>query len=73
VNSNDRRGYAVKQDSHATVPAFIVLAPTDIAVRAYGIYLERGASDGFDRDVWFRAERELKARGKRTGRRRRRG
>jgi DUF2934 family protein len=63
----------MKQDSHATFPAFIVLSPKDIAVRAYEIYLERGASDGFDIDDWLRAERELKARGKGTDRRRRRG
>jgi hypothetical protein len=46
-----------------TSPAFIVLSPKDIAVRAYEIYLERGASDGFDSDDWLRAERELKGRG----------
>jgi hypothetical protein len=56
--------HAMNQDSHRSLPAFIVLSPKDIAVRAYEIYLERGASDGFDRDDWFRAERELKARGK---------
>lgn len=46
------------------MPAFIVLSPKDIAVRAYEIYLQRGASDGFDSDDWLRAEQELKARGK---------
>jgi Protein of unknown function (DUF2934) len=54
----------MNQDSRRSLPAFIVLSPKDIAVRAYEIYLERGASDGLDGDDWFRAERELKARGK---------
>jgi Protein of unknown function (DUF2934) len=58
------KGHSVNQDSHRSFPAFIVLSPKDIAVRAYEMYLERGASDGFDSDDWFRAERELKARGK---------
>jgi len=59
----------VNQDSHRSLPAFIVLSPRDIAVRAYQIYLERGATDGFDGDDWLRAERELKARGKDRDRR----
>jgi hypothetical protein len=53
----------MNQDSHSRLPAFIVLSPSDIAARAYEMYLERGASDGFDRDDWLRAEQELKARG----------
>lgn len=53
----------LSQDPHTRLPAFIVLSPNDIAARAYEMYLKRGASDGFDRDDWFRAERELKARG----------
>ncbi len=31
----------------------------DVAERAYAIYLERGRVDGFDREDWLRAEREL--------------
>lgn len=54
----------MNQDSHTSSPAFIVLSRKDIAVRAYEMYLQRGGSDGFDRDDWFRAEQELKARGK---------
>ena len=54
----------MNQDSHTSLPAFIVLSPKDIAVRAYELYLQRGASDGLDRDDWLLAERELKARGK---------
>jgi Protein of unknown function (DUF2934) len=36
-------------------------APTqeEIAVRAYEIYLERGAEQGSDVDDWLQAEREL--------------
>jgi DUF2934 family protein len=51
----------MNQDRRAGLPAFIVLSPKDIAARAYQIYLRRGASDGFDRDDWFRAEQELTA------------
>jgi hypothetical protein len=51
------------------LPAFIVLSPEDVAARAYELYLKRGASDGFDADDWFRAEQELKARGKDADRR----
>ena len=32
----------------------------DIRVRAYHLYLERGAADGADFDDWVAAERELK-------------
>ena len=51
------------------LPAFIVLSPEDVAARAYELYLKRGASDGFDADDWFRAEQELKARGRAADRR----
>jgi hypothetical protein len=53
----------MNQDQWARLPAFIVLSRKDVAVRAYEIYLTRGAADGFDRDDWLRAEQELKARG----------
>jgi hypothetical protein len=59
----------MNQDPHTRLPAFIVLSLKDIAARAYELYLQRGASDGFDRDDWFRAEHELKARGKDADRR----
>lgn len=59
----------MNQDSHTRLPAFIVLSPNDIATRAYELYLTRGASDGFDRDDWFRAEQELNALGKDAHRR----
>jgi DUF2934 family protein len=42
-------------------PAFISVSAGDIAERAYEIYVERGRIDGFDREDWLRAERELKA------------
>ena len=32
----------------------------DIRVRAYHLYLERGAADGADFDDWVTAEKELK-------------
>jgi Protein of unknown function (DUF2934) len=53
----------MNQDSHSRLPAFVALSRQDVAVRAYEIYLDRGASNGCDRDDWFRAERELRARG----------
>jgi hypothetical protein len=43
------------------LPAFIIVSINDIARRAYEMYLERGRIDGFDREDWHRAERELKA------------
>jgi hypothetical protein len=51
------------QDTQRRLPGFIVLSRTDIAARAYEMYLTRGASDGFDHDDWLRAEQELKAQG----------
>jgi hypothetical protein len=50
----------MNQDEHKDLPAFIIVSPKDIAARAYEIYLDRGASDGFDREDWVRAEQELK-------------
>jgi len=54
----------MNQDTHATLPAFIIISPEDIAARAYEIYLQRGASEGLDREDWLRAEHELQLRGK---------
>jgi len=54
----------MNQDEDRDLPAFIVLSRREIAARAYEIYLKRAANEGSDRDDWFRAERELKARGK---------
>lgn len=34
-------------------------APADIAVRAYYLYLERGATEGRALEDWLQAEREL--------------
>jgi hypothetical protein len=44
-----------------TEPTAAQNAPTqdEIAVRAYEIYLERGAEQGSDVDDWLQAEREL--------------
>jgi Protein of unknown function (DUF2934) len=56
----------MNQDGYAFLPAFIILSPKDIAARAYQIYLDRGAADGFDRDDWVRAEQELQAHGRRA-------
>jgi len=60
----------MNQDPHTSSPAFIILSPDDITVRAYQLYLERGRVDGFADDDWLRAEQELKARGEDAERRR---
>jgi Protein of unknown function (DUF2934) len=44
-----------------TLPAFIIVSVNDIAKRAYEMYVDRGRTDGFDREDWRRAESELKA------------
>lgn len=36
-------------------------SPTEIAARAYAIYLARGGADGRDQDDWLQAEAELQA------------
>ena len=41
-------------------PAFVIVSAKDIAARAHQIYVDRGYADGFDRDDWLQAERELK-------------
>jgi hypothetical protein len=41
-------------------PAFVIVSAKDIANRAHEIYVDRGYADGFDREDWLRAERELK-------------
>lgn len=48
-------------------PALIVVSAGAIAERAYQMYVERGRADGFDRDDWLRAERELNATQPRPG------
>jgi hypothetical protein len=57
---SEKERTAVNQDEHKDLPAFIIVSPKDIAARAYEIYLDRGASEGFDREDWLRAEQELK-------------
>jgi hypothetical protein len=41
-------------------PTFVIVSAKDIAKRAYEIYVARGHVNGFDREDWLRAERELK-------------
>jgi len=41
--------------------------PDMIRARAYEIYLERGAAPGNEVEDWVQAERDLRARGIRTG------
>ena len=42
-------------------PEFVIVSDKVIAERADEIYVERGCADGFDREDWLRAERELKS------------
>jgi hypothetical protein len=46
---------------NTALPMLITVSVDDIARRAYEMYLERGRTDGFDREDWRRAESELKA------------
>ena len=46
---------------NTVLPALVGISSDDIAERAYKIYTDRGRADGFDREDWLRAERELKA------------
>jgi hypothetical protein len=41
-------------------PRFVIVSTKDIAQRAHEIYVARGHVNGFDREDWLRAERELK-------------
>ena len=43
-----------------TSSALVSQSTGDIAERAYAMYVERGRIDGFDREDWLRAERELR-------------
>ena len=47
------------------------VSETDIALRAFSYYCERGCQDGSDVEDWLRAERELTAPPKPAARRRR--
>jgi DUF2934 family protein len=54
---------AIAEESAAIYPDTNPGRPTpeEIAVEAYHIYRERGASDGQDMDDWLEAERRLSA------------
>lgn len=45
----------------AGTTATATVTATDVAVRAYGIYLEEGQPDGRHLEHWLRAEAELRA------------
>jgi hypothetical protein len=57
VTRNSRRTVAGKQ-ARSAPPA--VLTDTDVARRAYLIYLEEGCPQGRHLDHWLRAESELR-------------
>ena len=45
---------------HTHYPAFVIVSAKDIAHRAHELYVDRRYADGFDREDWLQAERELK-------------
>jgi hypothetical protein len=45
---------------HIHYPAFVIVSAKDIAHRAHELYVDRRYADGFDREDWLQAERELK-------------
>lgn len=45
---------------HTHYPAFVIVSAKDTTHRAHEFYVARGYVDGFDREDWLRAERELK-------------
>lgn len=46
---------------HTHSSAFVIVSVKDIAHRAHVFYVDRGYADGFEREDWLRAERELKS------------
>lgn len=60
-----KRTTAVPRDRSNDSPR---VSETDIAARAFGYYCERGFQHGADLEDWLRAERELSAPQKASGR-----
>ena len=56
---------STKSRSQTAAPSY-----EEIASRAYQLYLQRGAGDGYDTDDWLRAEQELTREQTETGARR---
>jgi len=54
------RARAPKSGSNGGLHAQAAPNEDDIRVRAYHLYLERGAADGADFDDWVTAEKQLK-------------
>jgi hypothetical protein len=44
----------------SSAPPKTVIHDSDVARRAYALFLERGGEHGYDLDDWLQAERELK-------------
>lgn len=55
------KGAVLESAKPAIVPSSKRRPPSNeqIAVRAYELFLSRGASHGFDLEDWFQAEQEL--------------
>jgi hypothetical protein len=61
AKSTKKNGAAHKAGSlTAKSPAIATTNASDIARRAYDLYLSRGCQHGYDVDDWLTAERELK-------------
>ncbi len=59
VNRKSRRTVAAKRSRAVATP--VVQTETDVARRAYLIYLEEGCPQGRHLDHWFKAESELRS------------
>jgi len=55
-----RAASASAADRARKLPASPAVSNTDIARRAYDLYLSRGREDGHDIEDWLQAERELR-------------
>jgi hypothetical protein len=56
----DRKPKAAPSVAPGPVKDSTLVSESDIALRAFAYYCERGCQDGSDVDDWLRAERELR-------------
>jgi hypothetical protein len=57
----DRKSVSTLPKATGGLPLSLVPRHPEIALRAYGIFLSRGATHGHDLDDWLQAEREIMA------------
>jgi hypothetical protein len=58
TNRNDAVAMSASRLAPPSLPATVT--DSDIARRAYDLYVARGCENGYDVDDWLRAERELR-------------